>query len=75
MPEVLAVFLHTFFPRRICHACLAKLLGDPATQTRRKLDALHRSGRVEVAKAVCLNCDETRSTVRVAPGQEIEGAA
>jgi len=64
MPDTLAVFLDAFSPRRICRPCLAKLLGEVETDVRRKLAELHRQGRIEVSRAACLNCSETRMTVR-----------
>ena len=71
MPDALAVFLETFSPRRICYDCLTKLLGDPAEVIKQKLAILDRSGRVHISRAVCLNCDRVRRTVRVRPGQTI----
>lgn len=64
MPDTLAVFLDAFSPRRICRPCLAKLLGEVQTDVGRKLTELHRQGRIEVSRATCLNCSETRTTVR-----------
>ena len=75
MPEALAVFLHTFSPRPICHRCLINLLGDPADEVEHKLHVLRASGRIEADRAECLNCGELRLTVRVAPGQTIEDVA
>jgi UDP-N-acetylmuramyl tripeptide synthase len=55
--------------------CLINLLGDPAEDVERKLATLRAAGRIDSGRAECLNCGQTRATVRVAPGQTIDDVA